>query len=261
MPAGHPLSPYVRSIFRLQAPHGYVTETILPRGTVNVLFNFGHCVRVERPCASTPEADWKATLVGGLQTRPLVTRPDGHVHTFGVNLKPEGSFVFLRTPLDALTNAYIDGSLLWRDADALLNQLGETGSFHAQCDLVLRRLGRLAVADESATLVSSACRLLQRDSSAGIVERAAARAGVSHRHLRRLFVERVGIGPARYAQLARFARALPLVSSARTLTDVAASAGYFDQAHFCRDFRAFAGMTPDEYRKASARVPGHIFAT
>jgi transcriptional regulator GlxA family with amidase domain len=83
---------------------------------------------------------------------------------------------------------------------------------------------------------------------------------VSNRHLQRLFAERVGIGPARYAQLARFARAVPLVSSARTLTDVAAGAGYFDQAHFCRDFRAFSGMTPDEYRRAGAQVPGHIFA-
>lgn len=38
IPAGHPLSPGVRSIFRLQAPHGYVSETMLPRGNVNILF-------------------------------------------------------------------------------------------------------------------------------------------------------------------------------------------------------------------------------
>ena len=261
IPAGHPLSPSVRSIFRLHAPHGYVTETMLPRGNVNILFNFGHALRVERPGASSPEADWHATLVCGLQTRPLVTRPAGLVYTLGVNLKPEGSFRFLRMPLDALTDIHVDGSLLWRDADALLNRLGETASFHAQCDLVLRWLAGLADADGAATLVASACRDLERTASAGTVERAATNAGISPRHLQRLFTERVGLSPARYVQLARFARAVPLISSARTLTEVAAAAGYFDQAHFCRDFRAFAGMTPDEYRKAGPRVPGHIFAT
>ena len=61
LPPGHPLSPYVRSIFRHQAPHGYLSETMLPRGNVNILFNFGHRVRVERPGASATAAAWTAS--------------------------------------------------------------------------------------------------------------------------------------------------------------------------------------------------------
>ncbi len=40
-PAQHPLGPYVQSIWRVHAHRDYSTETILPKGNVDLLFNFG----------------------------------------------------------------------------------------------------------------------------------------------------------------------------------------------------------------------------
>jgi AraC-like DNA-binding protein len=108
--------------------------------------------------------------------------------------------------------------------------------------------------------VLAASRLLRQGSPAGAVARTATQLGKSSRQLHRVFVDRVGLSPARYVQLTRFVRALPLVGTASTLADVAMRAGYFDHAHFCHDFRALAGMTPDDYRRAGALVPGLIFS-
>ena len=40
--------------------------------------------------------------------------------------------------------------------------------------------------------------------------------------------------------------------------DVALSAGYYDQAHFIRDFQAFSGMTPSAYYAARTAFANHV---
>jgi AraC-like DNA-binding protein len=69
---------------------------------------------------------------------------------------------------------------------------------------------------------------------------------VSERHLRRVFREMIGMSPKEYARLTRFHRALRVARDRAGLdwAAVAASAGYYDQAHLIGDFREIAGVTP-----------------
>lgn len=81
------------------------------------------------------------------------------------------------------------------------------------------------------------------------VDQAAAGAGLGVRGLQRLFAGYVGIGPK--AVLARYRlhdAAAALDAGADDLAALAASLGWFDQAHFSRDFRAVVGTTPSAYR-------------
>ncbi len=85
------------------------------------------------------------------------------------------------------------------------------------------------------------------------VDDVARRAGVGVRSLQRLFAQWVGVSPK--AVLARFrlqdAAAAIDAGEVEDLAGLAVSLGWFDQAHFSRDFRAAVGTTPSAYLRAA----------
>jgi AraC-like DNA-binding protein len=94
------------------------------------------------------------------------------------------------------------------------------------------------------------------------VEAMAKSAAVSSRHLERLFARHLGVAPKTLARVLRFQRALGALmrDPEGTLADVAADAGYFDQAHFIKDFRRMTGGVPRGYRGYYPPQGPHDFA-
>lgn len=73
----------------------------------------------------------------------------------------------------------------------------------------------------------------------------AADVSVTGRQLRRLFTDHTGLGPKAVQRVARFQRFVRAADAgAVPLAEVAASAGYADQAHLTRETRQLAGVTP-----------------
>lgn len=97
------------------------------------------------------------------------------------------------------------------------------------------------------TAVEQAVRML-RSGRAPHVPALADAIGVSERQLRRRFTEAVGYGPKTLHSILRFQHALNLGRGGTPagLADIAYRAGYADQAHFTREVRRLAGMTPSE---------------
>ena len=72
--------------------------------------------------------------------------------------------------------------------------------------------------------------------------------GLSRYELARQFRIRFGTSPYRYLLMRRLDFARARLTRARRLVDVAADAGFADQAHFTRVFRSAVGLTPARYR-------------
>ncbi|MGC2407728.1 MAG: AraC family transcriptional regulator [Candidatus Cybelea sp.] len=69
--------------------------------------------------------------------------------------------------------------------------------------------------------------------------------------LHRAFKRAYGESPRNDAARNRLAAAAKLLTaSEESVAGIAASCGYFDQSHFCRQFKRFAGMAPSAYRRA-----------
>lgn len=84
--------------------------------------------------------------------------------------------------------------------------------------------------------------------------------GYSRRRLSDLFRETVGTSPKLYSRIQRFQQALKLIrkGSKPDLSQIAHLSGYYDQAHFNRDFRALSGITPTEYLDKKTGELNHL---
>ena len=93
----------------------------------------------------------------------------------------------------------------------------------------------------------------------------ARRVGLSQRRFIQVFAAEVGLTPKLYGRVRRFQRALALVKGvpAPGWAQLAVECGYFDQSHLIHDFRAFAGLTPEEYlrRRSEHVLHNHVLQT
>ncbi len=78
-------------------------------------------------------------------------------------------------------------------------------------------------------------------------------AQLSNSHFKRLFKKQYAISPQQYIMSLRIEKAKALIRSGRSLTEVALDVGFYDQSHFYRYFKRFAGMIPKQYGNLIAK--------
>ncbi len=82
-------------------------------------------------------------------------------------------------------------------------------------------------------------------------------AGAGYKRLERSFLREVGVTPKLYARMIRFQRsASGLASAARkgqSLPD-----GYYDQSHFIREFKRFAGESPERFFRRRQQISSFL---
>jgi AraC-like DNA-binding protein len=93
------------------------------------------------------------------------------------------------------------------------------------------------------------------------VSELAKRHGRSVRQIERIFEDHVGLSPKLFSRIVRLQAALRMGQreSAPDWSALALAAGYFDQSHMVRDFRALTGETPVGFRRLQHRsLPSSI---
>jgi len=64
------------------------------------------------------------------------------------------------------------------------------------------------------------------------------------------FRRTVGVSPKQFSSIVRLKSIIGSGLNRETLGEAAFHAGYFDQAHFNKDFKLFTGLTPTSFLKA-----------
>lgn len=95
--------------------------------------------------------------------------------------------------------------------------------------------------------ITAAARLIRATNGHTPIAVLARKVGMSQSSLERHFSIAVGASPKTLSRLARLQHVCHLWDRGLSLTEIAHAAGYTDQSHLTRDFRAFTDATPTEF--------------
>jgi AraC-like DNA-binding protein len=227
---------------------GPVRRAELPGGRIVMVISFGPSMDVDGARFTS--------FVAGMHESPAVTEHAGESHGLEVYFTPLGARRFFGMPMGELAHRVVElEDLIGREAGELAERLYETPGWPARLALLEQRVaaGVMGTAPLPPELDWAWRRLHETDGAVPIAA-LAEELGWSRRHLAVSFREQVGLPPKAVARLLRFERAAEVLRRpGRTdLAQLALDAGYYDQAHFNRDFREFSGTTPGEYHRITS---------
>jgi AraC-like DNA-binding protein len=220
-------------------------SSVLPHPTGNLTVELGDL---------RAAAQGERVLVSGVVTRRFDTEVRGSGRVLGTRFRPGGFTSLTGVPAASLRDATVPArELLPAGVVAALAALGPDADpaddgARAALDAALAPLHRGP--DPELDDVLAVVRTMLEDRSLVRVDQVEAHCGIGTRSLQRLFARYVGVGPKWV--LARY-RMHDVVSALDagydgTLADLAVAHGWYDQAHFTRDFTELVGVSPGAYR-------------
>ncbi|OBB99519.1 AraC family transcriptional regulator [Mycobacterium sp. 852013-50091_SCH5140682] len=227
----------------------------LPRGAATVIIDLSPRQQVDFYAADgTTRLDVPPAFVAGAGNISYVTQIDAAQTVLTIHFHPGA---VLTTPLGELENSCVGLADVWgRAGDELSERLLDAPSVRPRLALVEAFL--LARIRPRHRGISAVLEAAEHDPSMRVAH-AVALTGLSPKRLIGLFRTEVGLPPKTYLRVRRLQASLRLLDDGTNRgADVAASLGYFDQAHFTREFRSFTAMTPTQYAQRRMWLPSHV---
>lgn len=238
------LAPHVQSFTVVETGAEPAARTLLPDSSVILGFRFQGSAR-EHDGPSI--ADASLTGLRGAPRRMLTAAKSGIVLA---TFRPGHAALFFREPLHHLYGGTVSSEdVLPRASVArVLEEIGEARDHTTRIAAFERFLLATRIPERGDDLVQIAAQRIRRSYGAERIAAIASALGLSRDRLEKRFRAAVGATPKQLATIVRMQRAVELVrSGARSWTEVALEAGYFDQSHFIREFKKLAGTAPREF--------------
>src|SRR5262245_2121617 len=206
-----------------------------------------------RGAASLVDGD-RATRLGdfvvtGLRSSARTMRTHAGGGIVVALFRPSGAAAMFATPLHELfgATAPLDALVARRDVARLGEQIAEPASHAQRVSVVEDFLAAHASHAARDPIVDAAVAALTACHGAMRIAALADQLGISQDPLEKRFRRIVGGSPKQLASILRVRRAIQLGRAGASWSTVAYQAGYFDQSHFIREFRAIAGMPPTRF--------------
>lgn len=204
-----------------------IKQKIVPDGFTELIFHFGDPYRINL------DGRWRRQgkrLLAGQISKFFYLENSGVTDIFGIKLKPTAlTHLFGLSMKDKVDKVVaFDLKVDIDNVDEYFRQICRTyptdHPVDYAVDLIFSKKGLINVADICVEL------------------------SITDRYLQQLFSKYVGLSPKFFSRIVRFSYIFQLIRDENpTWADVVYEAGYYDQSHFIRNFKAFTGEDPSNY--------------
>jgi AraC-like DNA-binding protein len=265
-----PLSEFVHLLWLY---HGYTQphakERILPTGEMEIVINLLEDVsRIYDRDDIDRCRTFRGALLSGAYSGYQVIDTAEQASIIGVHFRPGGAFPFLRMPAGELRDTTLSLDTLWGKAavelrDQLLEAQTHQDRFEVLERALLAQFRRGLAKPMQLDGHAAVCFALRRFMAAPhqtTIASVTEQLGLSPKRFIQAFRHETGFTPKVFCRIRRFQQALDRMEGRKSVAwaSVALDSGYFDQAHFNHDFRAFSGINPSSYLLQQTAHRNHV---
>jgi len=243
------LRPFIKT-YRIIESQGELVNRVLPNTSLAVAFRYKGQINY---ITDTASHNLPISTISGLRKSVRLINYAKDTATIIVLFKEIGATAFFKEPLHELfeESVSLDNFIKQQKISIIEGQLAEAKS----------NIQRIAIIDQfflsqlfdfkPDNLILTAVNKINSTKGIIKIKELADTLYISHDALEKRFRKTVGTSPKRYSSIVRLKSIVTQNQQSHSLADIAFDAGYYDQAHFNKDFKLFTGLPPTDFFRLS----------
>ncbi len=228
-------------------------ERLLPDGFVDFIINLEENPKCtfDNDTLEVKEV-FKKGWISGARTSMISIDAGGSDHSMMVIRITKGaSYLIFGLPMNEITDRVLEADVILGNGFLSFREaLVHTSSPAEKVKLAETYVMALSKNQfEVPPVVSYTLSCLSKSPISASIETLVSRSGYSHKHFISQFRKYTGMSPKEYAKITRFQTVLHDIETRGKIdwSRIALECGYYDQAHFIKEFKLFSGISPEKY--------------
>jgi AraC-like DNA-binding protein len=242
------LRPFIKSYLIIESSDAMV-NTVLPDTSLIIAVRLKGDVSYKSEFAGN---NLPAAAITGLRKSARHIRYSECAANLLVIFKETGAAAFFKEPLHELfdESVSLDSFIAQSKLSIIEEQLGEAPGNIRRIAIIEKFLLSRLYNHTTDELIDNAVERMYSAKGIIKIKDLSSRLYISNDAFEKRFRKTVGASPKQFSSIIRMRSVIHSKKQHKSFTDTAYEAGYFDQAHFNKDFKVFTGQTPTDFFKS-----------